>query len=456
MTAQSHLPITYQFEPIYVKPYWELFNDQGEFIPGEYIFCSGRMSGKTRTFGNIIIEKIMSRKGAHVMVTRAEYIDVRASVFRLLTTLISEYKLTSLFKVRKSPFEIEFIPYGNLIMFQAIDGDENRTKALEIPEGDLVVVVNEEVNELESEIFLEAAMATYARYLCDETIIMHVYNPPDDAIHWTYSYFDGKVRTGEAKKIFSTWEDIRHLLNQRAINTVLSLKNRDPELYEHVYYGKIINRTGLIFRGFDSNHHVIRHSELTETFYKNIVRDTHKVIIAGDGANLNDSTVVGAIAMLRTGRLVLLHAFYYDPKKTRHQMDDMESAREIGKWYKSFCTVYPNIEYKPTVVTFDNASWNLLQMVRQHEAFSHIPEDGFFPATDKKIIRDTKRLQTMLAEDMIYFVPIGGVPFIIQEILGYKYNKKGKIDENLPQDGIDMLKYATYEYHNPQAFTVNL
>ena len=95
-------------------------------------------------------------------------------------------------------------------------------------------------------------------------------------------------------------------------------------------------------------------------------------------------------------------------------------------------------------------------MVKKLKQFSYIPDASFFPATDKKIIRDTKRLQTMLAEDMLYFVPIGGVPYIINEIMGYKYDKKRKIDTKLPDDGIDMLKYGTYEYHNPNAFAVNL
>lgn len=452
----SLVPLSYDFDPIYVKPYWEMFDGNNTLIPGEYVLRSGRISGKTRTFGNIVLEKIMSRKGAHVMITRAEYVDIRSSVFRLLTTLIAESNLQSLFKVRKSPFEIEFIPFGNLVMFQAIDGDENRTKALEIPQGDLVMIVNEEVNELESEIFLEAAMATYGRYMVEETIIMHVFNPPDDATDWTYSYFDGKIRIGESKLLYSTWEDIRHLLNSRTINTILSLKKRDPELYEHVYLGKIINRTGLVFRGFNYERHVIDKNKLTPEFYKQLAKDVHKVIISGDGANLNDSTVVGALAMLRSGRLILLDAYYYDPKITRYQMDDMEAAREIGKWYKEFTDRYPNIEYKNTVVTFDNASWNLLQMVKKLPQLGHIPEGCFFPATDKKIIRDIKRLQTMHAEDMIYYVPVGGVPFVINEIMGYKYDKKGKIDLKLPDDGIDMLKYGTYEYHNPQAFAVNL
>lgn len=453
----THLrPIAYQYEPVYPKPYWAVFDENGNFKPGEYVFRSGRISGKTRCYGNVVLEKLMSRRGAHVMVTRAEYIDVRSTVFRLFITLISEAGLDSLFKVRRSPFEIEFIPYGNVIMFQAIDGDINRTKALEIPPGDLAVIVHEEVNELESEEFLEAAMATYGRYMADDTMVFYVFNPPDDITDWTYAYFDAKVRAGEAEEVYSTWKDIRHLLNTRTINTIISLQKRDLELYQHVYEGKIINRTGLVFRGFDPEQHVIKKHEMDDNFYKNVIRDTHKIIIAGDGANLNDSTVVGAIAMLRSGRLLVLDAYYYDPKVTRYQMDDMEAARNIGKWYREFIGKYENAELKPTVVTIDNASWNLLQMVRRHEAFEHIPDRNFFPATDKKQIRDVKRLQTMFAEDMIYFVPIGGVPFIIKEIMGYKYDKKGKIDDKLPDDGIDMLKYGTFEYHNPQAFAGNL
>lgn len=453
---QQLRPVTYQFNPIYVKPYWALFDDEGNVKPGEYLFRSGRISGKTRTFGNLVIETVMRKKHSHAVVTRAEYNDIRSSVFRLLVTLITEYNLNSMFRISKSPFEIEFIPYGNIIVFQAIDGDVNRTKGLELPPGNIEIVVNEEVNELESEEFLEAAMATYTRYMSDSTVIIHAFNPPDDVTDWTYSYFDAKIRTDEVIEVYSTWKDIRHLLATRAINTILSLKRRDPELYEHVYEGKIINRTGLVFRGFNPLEHVIERKDLTPEFFKSIVRDIHKVIIAGDGANLNDSTVVGALGMLRSGRILLLHAYYYDPKVIRKQLDDMEAAREIGKWYKEFLETYENIEYKQHVVTFDNASWNLLQMVRRHEAFSHIPDNHFFPATDKKIIRDTKRLQTMFAEDMIYAVPIGGVPLIIKEIMGYKYDKKGKIDSKLPDDGIDMLKYGTYEYHNPQAFTTNL
>lgn len=449
-------PLLFNFNPIYVKPYHILFDQHGRVKPGEYVLSSGRISGKTRTFGNLALEKVMERKGSHVVINRAEYVDIRGSVFRLMTNLIEEHKLGPLFKIRKSPFEIEFLPYGNIIAFQATNGDENRTKGLELPHGEVTMVVFEEVNENDDEIYVEAAMATYARFMSEDAIVMYVYNPPDDATNWTYAYFNAKVANGEVDKIYSTWEDVRHLLNSRTINTILSLKNRDKELYEHVYYGKIINRTGLVFRGFNRGRHVFKMEQITQKFYDTIIRDVHKIIIAGDGANLNDSTVVGALGMLRSGRLVLLDAYYYDPKVTRHQMDDMEAAREIGKWYGQFKKRYKNSEHKHTVVTFDNASWNLLQMVMKSPHFDNIPRDCFFPATDKMIIRDTKRLQTMFAEDMIYFVPIGGVPMVINEIMGYKFDKKGKIDTSLPDDGIDMLKYGTYEYHNPQAFAVNL
>ena len=100
-------------------------------VINQYILQSGRISGKTTECREYILYRILTVPGANAVVTRADSIDIRFTVFSGFVSLINKVcgnKPDRFFAIKYSPFEITYKPNGNKIYFLAINGDSNRTK----------------------------------------------------------------------------------------------------------------------------------------------------------------------------------------------------------------------------------------------------------------------------------------------------------------------------------------
>lgn len=442
--------------PLVPEPFHCLYasNEENGFQGyGEYVADSGRISGKTQTIGEYGFIRLMSIKFANIVVCRADDNDIRETVFSFYNKLISKYKLDKFFKILRSPFEITFRPNGNKIYFLSTNGDINRTKGFELPrvEDYLDFVWFEEGNENDSPEFIDAAMLTFLRFFKDCTKVFYVYNPPEGRLHWANTFFPDKYRMGKAKRIYSTWEDIRDLLNPAIVRKIEEDKARDYDYYRYWYLGHIISLKGLVFKQFRRGKNTIKNLDK-----RAVVDMISWLIIAGDGAIKNDATCFGMLAVLRDGRLLLLDSYYYDPIKHNAQLPDTEQSRRIGIWYTNALSKYPGLNHKPTVGTVDNANFNLMTILQGTLDMGHFK---WFPATDKKIIRDTHRLQNLFFEDLLIISddPMTDNQCIIDEIESYVYDEKTQeIKKDQADHGIDMLKYGTFIYANPLAFNIQL
>lgn len=418
---------------------------------GTYIMDSGRLSGKTQNIAEYCMTRITSIEGANIVICRAEMNDIRLTVFAMFENLISKYHLERLFEIRKSPFQITFLPYQNRIYFLAANGDINRTKGFQLPrEEDYIDVVwYEEINEVDDPMYIDAANLTFLRFIRDCSKICYAYNPPEGMLHWANTYFPNLYKSGSAKRLYSTWEDIRGLLNKAIIDKILSDKSKDYDYYRYWYLGHIISLKGLVFKQFTREANTVKNLDK-----RAIVNMISRVIISGDGAIKNDATAFGALALLIDGRLLVLDSYYYDPVKENKQLADTDQARRICNWFIRFQAKYPGINLKQYIGTVDNANFNLLCVLQG------TPEMGFFkwfPATDKSIVRDTHRLQNMFYEGLLIINDDPTTDNIhgINEIESYVYDEKNQeIKKNQADHYIDMLKYGTFVYANPNAFNI--
>lgn len=440
--------------PLPFAPLWKDNRENGFEGFGEYVSDSGRISGKTQTHGEYDFMRLMSIRGANVIVCRAEENDIRLTVFAFFQKLTSKFGLTQLFKISRSPYEITFLPFGNKIYFLAINGDINRTKGFELPRAEDYIdcVMFEEANECDGPEFIDAALLTFLRFVKPCTKISYVYNPPEGMMHWANTYFPEKYKTGKAMRLYSTWEDIRELLNDATIRKIEEDKARDYEYYRYWYLGHIISLRGLVFKQFRRDKNTT-----TPVDKEAIVPMISWVIIAGDGAIKNDATSFGMLAVLKDGRMLVLSSYYYDPVKENCMLADTEQARRIGKWFTKTCAKYPGLKYKRFVGTVDNANYNLLCVLQ-----GTAETGGFkwYPATDKSILRDTHRLQNLFFEDTLIIQIDNTDPDNcnmcgINEIESYVYDEKTQeIKKNQADHFIDMLKYGTFIYANPAAFNI--
>lgn len=427
--------------------------DPSAFGAKTFIGKSGRSTGKTTNNEFAIGQEIAEGVG-DVWYCRSELGDIRSSIFTSMqsTLLKLGYTLSSKdkradFYVCASPFEITHNRTGNKIQFFAINKDINRTKGFVPPSGRLKRIVVEEANEVDDPKYITALETTAVKYINSNSKFVYNLNPPETKQHWSATFFEDKIKHG-ATLLYTTWEYLAKLgmLTPAMIAEILKMKRENPLFYRYWYLGDIVKMTGLVFPMFDSDKHIVHIKD------RNKVQDiTGQVIIAGDAANKNDPTAVEFICVLNTGQLLVLDAFYYDPK-ILGQTDDVELAQKICDWYDGVCAKYPGLRLKHHSGTIDNANWNLLQMLQSSRAM------GFFkwyPATDKMILRDINRLRVLLRKDVLLFnvAPDNQVKCITDEFENFVYDEKtGEIKNNQSDHGIDATKYGTLLYENTKIF----
>ncbi len=427
--------------------------DPSAFGARTFINKSGRSTGKT-TNTEFVIGKFITEGDGDIWYCRSEDGDIGRSIFTSMQSTLRIMGFTLSRKDRKADFHVCASPYqithnktGNVIQFFAINKDINRTKGFFPPSGKLQMVIVEEANEPDESKYITALETTANKYINSGSKFVYNLNPPETKQHWSVQYFDNKVKNG-AMLLYTTWEHLAQLglLSPAMIAEILKMKRDDPLFYRYWYLGEIVKMTGLVFPMFDESKHVVYIKD------RNLLhRLVGQIIIAGDAANKNDPTAVEFICVLTNGVMLVLDAFYYDPK-IHGQTDDVELGQKICDWFEGVHRKYPNLRYKKHVGTIDNANWNLLQMLQISTAM------GFFkwyPATDKMILRDINRLRVLLRNDLLKFnvAADNQVKCIVDEFENFVYDEKtGEIKKNQSDHGIDATKYGTLLYTNTQIF----
>ena len=423
-------------------------------VVNEYVLNSGRITGKSTTCAEYGFFRFLTVPGANGIVTRADQNDIRTTVyaaFEKIIIKITNGKPNKYFKMNKSPFEITNKINGNKIYFMAINGDINRSKGLEIPIGYIDWVWHEECNENDSFDFIDSANKTFLRFFKKCSKILYAYNTEQLPAHWSNNKFKELIRTKEAIRVYGTWVDIAKLLDAATIQKILDDRKKDIDYYRWQYLGHVVILKGLVFRQFNRHKHIV-----VDIGDKELLQDSiYSIILSIDGANKNDATACGALCVLNDGRILVLDALYYDPIENG-QIDDVNLSKLVCAWWTKFLEKYPKLKFKQTYGTVDNANWNLLQMLQGTSTLGYFQ---WIPATDKKILRDTKRLQNLFGQDVILlYCPQDKSTDCWQgrdELEAYVYDEKtGEIAKNQRDHFIDMLKYGTFAYMHPNIYNI--
>ena len=166
------------------------------------------------------------------------------TVYHFYQSLISSINLIA-FSVLSDRLEITFRQTATRFSFLQ-QTDISRTKGFELPRAEDYIdfVWFEEVNENDSSDYVDAAMLTFLRFFRDCTKVFFVYNPPESILHWANNYFPSLYNTGKAMRVYSTWEDIRNLLEPPVVQKILEDKERDYDYNRYWYLGHIISLKG--------------------------------------------------------------------------------------------------------------------------------------------------------------------------------------------------------------------
>ena len=216
--------------------YIPLFNDESRY----FVITGGRGSGKS--FGVTVFLLLLTyEKGHKVLFTRYTMKSAHTSIIPEFIEKIELLGKNSDFRITRD--EIMNLTTGSSIIFKGIKTSSgNNTAALKSLNGITTFVVDE-AEELDDErVFDKIDLSV--RAMGKQNRVILILNPATKE-HWIYQRFfrDAQVQSGSNTKknnvtyIHTTYKDNITNLEQSFINTVLDIKRKSPDKYEHQILG---------------------------------------------------------------------------------------------------------------------------------------------------------------------------------------------------------------------------
>lgn len=412
--------------------------------------ASGRSSGKSTTNETVAVLKMLASKFNNIWYCRAESGDLRRTVFASAWATIQSLFIEDLFEVRFLPLEIRCKRTGARMYFSGINGktadDLNATKGFVPQYRSLAMFIVDEANEAKCWDHIKAAEATANKFLRDEGKIVYAYNPPPIRAHWSNIKFEQMVTSGEAVKIYSTWEDIRKLLKPATIAEIEWMRDNDPRHYAYMYLGEIVSLEGLVMYTFKRERNVITLEDLQKRLRSDYQYQPMQLIYGVDSGLVHDATAVCAWGIFPDGNMIKLSTFYHVPGDT--PTPNSAQAKLIIDWYVKFrekmaalSIVLPSAYNEAWV--FDSAA------VTQDLMFEFQNKTGFNvkAVENKSIERDIKRLQNGYFNGFLKILDIEDNKPSFDEINTFSYDERNGIPDGQADHTIDADKYATAHFY---------
>lgn len=410
----------------------------------EVVEPSGRTSGKTTSNEIYAINLMLRSKYNNVWYCRAEKVDIGDKVFSSMISTIQLMGLENEFDIRLSPYRITCKRTGAICYFDGINGktddDLTATKGFTPQFKTLALCILDEADEVKHENHITAWESTAYRFMLPHAKIIYAYNPPMTRSHWANKFFGDKVRNG-ATKIYAMWKDIRKLLKPKAIEQIEKFERDDPQYYRYWYLGEPVLFRGMVYPQFSREKHVVNIYSLFASGDR-----VAELILGLDEGTCNDSTCVTALAVMYSGKAVVLDCFENDPQKVGQQSPS-EQSRALQAFLERLLGHFPFLRPLRRRWIFECAEGG--QMLRLQ--FAEDTGEECYLVTKKNIMGDIKRVRSMLSEDILFFHVDEYVNTmqLIEDIEGYVFDEKtNTIKKGQRDDTIDSLEYATKMYYD--------
>ena len=427
------------YNPIIPKPFATLKKSREELGTHRINVRGGRYSGKTTTPTEEALEGWMTIPGAHIVMGRYDESDFRKTSFTAVKKALMKFGISSCCYIPKRTGDIIFKPNGNIIRFQAVGGDEHRTKGLEFENGYVHRFIMDEAQEFEEEFEVHGVEKTLLRFMGPTTKWIYIYNPPPTRGEFANKYFPEQVRQGRAVEIYSSYKDIYGLLDREVKEEIAKDRAQDYDYYRYEYLGDIVAAKGLVYPQLRRAKHIVNIYDMLRQGDR-----IAELIIGLDEGTANDSTCCTPLACMMSGQAVVLDCFENDPLKVGQQSPS-EQSRALWQWLQKLLRHFPFLQPLKRRWIFECAEGG--QMLRLQ--FTQDTGEDTYLVTKKNIFGDIKRVRSMLSEGILKFHvdEFVNTMQLIEDMESYVFDEKtNTIKKGQRDDTIDSLEYATKMY----------
>lgn len=205
------------------------------------IICKGgRGSGKSSDVAHIMLQLIM-RYPLNAVVIRKVDNTLVTSVYEQIKWAIEQQQVTHLFKVMKSPLEIQYIPRGNKIIFRGAQNPE-RLKSLKDSKFPYAIAWIEELAEFKTEDEVTTITNSLLRGELDDGLFykfFFTYNPPKRKTSWVNKKYETVFQPPNTFVHHSTYLDNPYIA-QAFKDEAEAQRRKNEKRYRWEYLGEAI------------------------------------------------------------------------------------------------------------------------------------------------------------------------------------------------------------------------
>lgn len=436
------------------KPYLPLYKSDNHNI----ICNTPRASGKSFETSQYCYFAKKKYSNHDIIVFRANANSLTASVINEIIEKFVMMGEGSKARIRQMPLRIEYDRGKSNIYFVGVSGhDKSRVRGFK-PKNKLCLVLGDECQQITDEANLKHALATFKRYFDSDIDYKTVLcgNPHEIKGHWWNVYCQKHERAPDYESIKATYLDVWNVLNEEIKNEIELERQINPALYRFMYLGDLTDISGGAYPSFNRDKHLIT-QEQAGTEYAGETIDT--VIFGGDGAITHDMTSLTCLAVMSSGRAVVLEPFIFDPISYGRALAPSEIAVFIERYMNDMERKYQfQRNYISVYMCIDCASADLIAQLR-YQLDQYYTIMSF---TTKNVIRNTSTANNVFAKNMVKIINYGGyfdyatnkwinkdIPLLSEQLESVVW-KNNKLDPSIPNDVSDSFVYAVCTYYeNP-------
>jgi hypothetical protein len=206
----------------------------------EFLALGGRGGGKSSWASEEGVLAILRNPNIHGLVLRKVGTEIGGSTFNQYLWAIDALGVADKFRVKKSPYELTYIPTEQKIYFRGVD-NPRKIKSIKMAFGYFGFVHYEEFDEFAGEEEIRSINQSAIRG-GDNIIRIKTFNPPRNPYHWANVYAS-RDTPGQIVHQSSYLDMPREWIGNDFIEEAELLKTRDYLSYEHEYLG-VANGSG--------------------------------------------------------------------------------------------------------------------------------------------------------------------------------------------------------------------
>lgn len=259
----------------------------------------GAGSGKSYSIAQKLIIDGINNRGMRILVVRKTMRSIKDSCFKLLLSILREWKLYPLCKINKSDLNI-LLPSGTEILCKGLD-DPEKVKSIT----DISVCWVEEATEISADDFEQLILRVRCPSFFNQLILS--FNPVSKA-NWVYKrWFAPDSKIDDDTYILDTTYKDNQFLNPSYISSLENLINTNPTYFRIYAKGEFCSLDKLVYNNWS-----------VQDFDRNTLNGIH--CVGCDFGFVNDPTAIVDSVADKDNKILYICRENYSTGKTNDQL----------------------------------------------------------------------------------------------------------------------------------------